>query len=205
MWTRRNDRWDTRYDREDYLFGTEPAAFLQRETMRLSAGERALCIADGEGRNSVFLAARGLRVTAFDASAVGLEKAQRLAEARAVDLDLHQSAVEDWDWTPEAFDVVVAIFIQFAGPDLRAEIFRGMDRTLKPGGHLLIHGYGPRQVDYGTGGPGVVENMYDLLMLREAFPGYRVLHADDYDAEVDEGEGHRGQSALIDFVAVKEG
>lgn len=205
MWTRRNDRWDMRYDREDYLFGTEPAAFLQRETMRLSAGERALCIADGEGRNSVFLAARGLQVTAFDASGVGLEKAQRLAEARAVEIDLHQSTVEDWEWTPEAFDVVVAIFIQFAGPDLRAEIFRGMDRTLKPGGHLLIHGYGPRQVDYGTGGPGVVENMYDLLMLREAFPGYRVLHADDYDAEVDEGEGHRGTSALIDFVAVKEG
>jgi cyclopropane fatty-acyl-phospholipid synthase-like methyltransferase len=195
--------WDKRYERDDYLFGTEPAMFLQRETMRLEAGQRALCIADGEGRNSVFLAARGLTVTAFDPSAVALAKARRLAEARAVDVEFRQSTVEDWNWTPGAFDVAVAIFIQFAAPALRAEIFRGMDRTLRPGGMLLIHGYAERQVGYGTGGPPNPENMYDLLMLREAFPGYRVLHADDYDTEIREGEGHSGISGLIDFVAVK--
>lgn len=196
--------WDERYDREDYLFGTEPAGFLQRETMRLAAGEHALCIADGEGRNSVFLAARGLKVTAFDSSRVALAKAHRLAEARAVDVDFRHADVQDWDWSAQAYDVVVAVFIQFAGPALRTRIFEGMDRTLRPGGHLLIHGYAPRQVGYGTGGPPQRENMYDLLMLREAFPNYRVLHADDYDAEVAEGEGHKGLSALIDFVAIKE-
>lgn len=195
--------WDQRYDREDYLFGTEPAGFLQRETMRLSGGDRALCVADGEGRNSVFLAARGLEVTAFDSSTVALAKARRLAEARAVEVDFRQATVEDWDWDAPPFDVVVAIFIQFAAPPLRAQIFAGMDRALRPGGHLLIHGHAPRQVGYGTGGPGARENMYDLLMLREAFAGYRVLHADDYDAGIDEGDGHNGLSALIDFVAIK--
>ena len=195
--------WDERYDREDYLFGTEPSGFLQREAMRLNGGDRALCVADGEGRNSVFLAARGLKVTAFDSSGVALAKAERLAEARAVDVDFRHAGVEEWSWAPAAYDAVVAIFIQFAGPDLRARIFEGMDRTLKVGGHLLIHGYAPRQVDYGTGGPPSRENMYDLMMLREAFPNYRVLHADDYDATIEEGDGHAGLSGLIDFVAVK--
>jgi len=195
--------WDMRYDRKDYLFGTEPAGFLQREAMRLSSGDRVLCVAEGEGRNSVFLAARGLDVTAFDPSRVALAKAARLAEARGTEVDFRHADAESWDWQTDAYDAVVAIFIQFAGPALRDRLFAGMARTLKPGGLLLLHGYAPRQVGYGTGGPPCAQNMYELPMLHEAFAGFTVLLADDYDAKVDEGDGHSGLSALIDFVAQK--
>lgn len=195
--------WDARYRGEEYLFGTEPAAFLRREAPRLAPGSHVLAVADGEGRNSVYLAARGHRVTAFDPSRVALDKARALAEARGAKVDFRLGDADGWDWEPAAYDAVVAIFVQFAGPELRARMFEGMARTLAPGGLLLLHGYAPRQVDYGTGGPPARENMYTLPMLHDAFAGMEVLHVGDYDAEVDEGRGHSGRSALIDYVARK--
>ena len=195
--------WNERYANEDYLFGTESAAFLVAQARHLPRGARALCVADGEGRNSTWLAAQGHEVTAFDPAPNALAKARRLAEARGVTVDFREADVEDWPWEEGAVDAVVAIFIQFAPPDLRARLFADMARTLQPGGVLLLHGYAPRQVDYGTGGPPHAENMYTLELLRAAFPGWEVLHAADYDAKIDEGAGHSGRSGLIDFVARK--
>ena len=195
--------WTQRYDRPDYLFGTEPAAFLTAQARHLPAGADVLCVADGEGRNSTWLAAQGHRVTAFDPAPTALAKARQLAEARGVSVALHEAGVEDWDWAPAARDAVVAIFIQFAPPDLRDRLFAWMARTLRPGGVLLLHGYAPRQVGYGTGGPPAAENMYTPEMLHAAFPGWHVLRAADYDADIAEGSGHAGRSALVDFVAVK--
>jgi len=193
--------WDKRYAGEDYVFGTEPADFLRREAGRLSPGSVVLCVADGEGRNSVHLAGLGHHITAMDGSGVALAKARALAEARSVSVDFHQADIAAWPWLPDAYDAVVAVFIQFAAPPLRAAIHAGIARTLKPGGLLLMHGYAPRQVHYGTGGPGAVENLYTLPMLMADFPGWPVLHAADRDAVLDEGRGHSGRSALIDFVA----
>lgn len=202
-------RWDARFDREDYLFGTEPAAFVAREAKRLPAGARVLALADGEGRNSVHLARLGHRVLAMDASPVGLAKARRLAAAADLAPDVRpefvQADIASWDWRPDAFDAVLAVFIQFAGPDLRDAIFRGMARSVRPGGLILLHGYAPRQIGYGTGGPGAVENLYTLPMLHAAFPGWEVLTARDHDADLAEGTGHAGKSALIDFVARRPG
>lgn len=195
--------WDQRYGAPGYLFGTEPAEFLRREGPRLRPGAQVLAVADGEGRNSVWLARQGHAVTAFDASPVAVSKAERLAADAGVGVEFHVAGVEEWDWTPDAFDAVVAVFIQFAAPPLRDAIFAGIRRTLRPGGLLLLHGYAPRQVGYGTGGPGAVENLYTLPMLRDAFPGWEVLEAADYDAEIVEGNGHAGLSALIDVVARK--
>ena len=196
--------WDDRFDQDDYLFGTDPATFLVREAGRLSARSRVLCVADGEGRNSVHLASLGHHVTAFDASTVGLSKARKLADGRGVGVDFHHSGVEDWDWT-QSYDAVVAIFIQFAGPDLRANLFADMAQAVHSGGLLLLHGYAPRQVDYATGGPPYVENMYTEQMLADAFSGWDVLLSADYDAVIEEGAGHSGRSALVDFVARKPG
>jgi SAM-dependent methyltransferase len=195
--------WNARYDRPEYLFGTEPAGFVETHARHLPAGARVLCVADGEGRNSVHLAGQGHRVTAFDPSHVGIAKARQLAHQRGVEVAFHEADVTGWDWTAESWDAVVAVFIQFADPALRSQIFADMARALTPGGLLLLHGYAPRQVGYGTGGPGVAENMYTLPMLEQAFAGWQVLDAADYDAEINEGEGHAGLSALIDFVARK--
>lgn len=194
--------WDERYAKPGYLFGTEPAAFLRAQAGRIAPGSRILCVADGEGRNSVWLAGQGHEVTAFDASPVALEKARKLARERGVEVAFHHSGVEDWDWS-KRFDVVAAIFIQFLPPDARDAIFRDMKRALLPGGLLLLHGYAPRQVDYGTGGPPCRENMYTTDMLRESFADFEILRLADYDAEIREGTGHSGMSGLVDLVARK--
>ncbi|MGB3313082.1 MAG: class I SAM-dependent methyltransferase [Albidovulum sp.] len=196
--------WEERYAGEDYLFGTAPADFLPRVAGWLVPEQTALCIADGEGRNSVWLAGQGLSVAAFDPSGNAVAKARRLAGEKGVEVAFHVTDLDGWDWSV-AHDVVAGIFIQFVGPVERAELFRRIDRALKPGGLLLIHGYAPRQVGYGTGGPPDPENMYTLDLLRGAFAGYEVLRAEDFDADVDEGKGHSGRSALIDFVARKPG
>lgn len=197
--------WDQRYDRPDYVFGTEPADFLRREAGRLAPGSDVLCIADGEGRNSVYLAGLGHRVVAMDPSEVALGKARALAEARGVAVTQRLAGVEEWDWTPEAFDAIAGIFIQFAGPDLRAAIHDGIARTLRPGGLVMLHGYAPRQIGFGTGGPRTVENLYTLDALATDFAGWEVLVAADYDADLAEGTQHVGRSALVDFVARKPG
>ncbi|MFN6951694.1 MAG: methyltransferase domain-containing protein [Albidovulum sp.] len=194
--------WNERYSGDDYLFGTEPAAFLPRAKQWLRPGQTALAIADGEGRNSVWLAAQGLTVAAFDPAGNAVAKARRLAAARGVAVDYHICDLDGWDWS-RAFDVVAGIFIQFVGPQERARLFARIDGALAPGGLLLLHGYAPRQVGYGTGGPPCAENMYTLALLRQAFAGYEVLLAADFDAVVDEGRGHSGRSALVDFVARK--
>ncbi|MEM9714318.1 MAG: methyltransferase domain-containing protein [Actinomycetota bacterium] len=197
--------WDERYAIDDYLFGTEPADFLRREVDALVPGAHALVIADGEGRNSVFLAERGLRVTAMDASAVAIDKARRLAAAREVDVDFVVADLLAWSWDEAAVDVVVGIFFQFLEPDERAVVFEGMARTLRPGGRLLVHGYRPEQVAYGTGGGPRPELKYTEALLRTAFAGFTIDRLEGYDTEIAEGSGHLGMSALIDLVATKPG
>lgn len=195
--------WDERYARQDYLFGTDPAAFLAASADLLQPGKTALAVADGEGRNSVFLAERGLSVTAMDASEVGIEKARRLATDRGVSIDFQLADINTWDWDTASYDVVVGVFIQFLNPEQRPAVFAGMQRALKPGGLLLLHGYRPEQVDYGTGGPPVRENMYTDELLAAAFADLSIERLESYDAAIEEGTGHVGMSALIDLVARK--
>ncbi len=196
--------WDERYTQDGYLFGTKPASFLSRRTDLLRTGAQALAVGDGEGRNSVFLAERGLEVTAMDVSPVGVAKARRLAEAQGVTVDYHVADVLDWEWVPNSCDIVVGVFIQFLPPDERAAVFQGMQRTLRPGGRLLLHGYRPEQVDYATGGPPDPDYMYTEDLLRNAFQDFTIEVLDSYDARIEEGTGHVGMSALIDLVARKE-
>lgn len=195
--------WDRRYAEGGYLFGTEPAAFLVNHARWLTPGARALVVADGEGRNSVFLAERGLAVTAMDVSPVGVDKARELARQRGVSVDYQVADVLGWDWEPEAYDLVVAVFIQFLTPAQRATVFDAMVRTLRPGGRLLLHGYRPEQVDLGTGGPPNRDHMYTEDLLAQAFADLQVEVLESYDASLSEGPGHAGPSALIDLVATK--
>lgn len=197
--------WDQRYDRDDYLFGTEPAEFLKthKGLLEQSQGKTALSVADGEGRNSVYLAQHGLHVTAMDASPVGMDKARKLAAENNVTIDFQLADLRQWDWGAQQYDMVVAIFIQFADPAFRTEIFDGMKRALKPGGTILLHGYTPKQIDYKTGGPGVLENLYTEDMLRDAFGDMQINQITAYDKEIHEGPGHSGMSALIDLIATK--
>jgi len=197
--------WNKRYAQPGFLFGTEPTRFLVEQRAHLTQGSSALAVADGEGRNSVYMAEQGMQVTAIDSSDIGLEKARGLAAARSARVDYQLADLATWDWAAQTYDVVAAIFIQFAGPAFRDEIFKGLKQALKPGGVLLLHGYTPKQVEYGTGGPPRAEYMYTEEMLREAFDDLEILRLEAYEREVDEGRGHAGMSALIDLVARKPG
>lgn len=197
------DRWNERFSAEEYVFGIEPNAFLASQKPLLVPGMRALCVADGEGRNSVWLSAQGLEVTAFDFSPVGIAKATKLAERSGVKVAYHLAGVDEWDWDAAPYDAVVAIFVQFTPPAPRARMFRGMVRALKPGGVLILQGYGPEQLRYGTGGPKQLENLYTEALLRESFASLEILHLACHESVVHEGSRHNGMAALIDLVARK--
>ncbi|MFA7504847.1 MAG: class I SAM-dependent methyltransferase [Burkholderiaceae bacterium] len=190
--------WDRRFAQaEGLLFGEEPNPWLAEHHRLLPAGGRVLCVADGESRNGVFLAAAGFEVTAFDISPVAVDRARALAAARGVELELLVADASQWSFEPDAFDAVVAIFIQFAGPDLRARLFDGFRRTLRPGGVLLIEGYGERQLRYRTGGPGIPENLYQSRRLHMEFDGWEILASRDADIMLEEGTAHQGLSHTV--------
>jgi SAM-dependent methyltransferase len=195
--------WDERFAAPGWAYGTEPTPFLRDQRHHLAAGAKALAVADGEGRHAVFMAEHGLAVTAMDASPVAVAKARGLAEARGVAVTFQVADVTAWTWEPDTYDLVLATFIQFLAPEPRRAVFAGLVRTLKPGGVLLLHGYRPEQVDYGTGGPPHRDQLYTAADLRAAFAGMEILRLAAYDRELQEGRLHHGMSALIDLVARK--
>ncbi|MDD5296735.1 MAG: methyltransferase domain-containing protein [Rhodocyclaceae bacterium] len=199
--------WTSRYREvgEDYLFGTAPTRFMETHAGLFSSGSTALSVADGEGRNSVWLAEQGLAVTALEISPVALEKARKLAAGKAVAVDFRLGDVLDWDWPKDAFDFVAAVFIQFTAPAERLRLFADMQAAVKPGGLLLLHGYTPKQLEYKTGGPPSVDHLYTPELLRDAFAGWDIRELREYEDDLEEGSGHRGRSALIDLVARKPG
>lgn len=197
------DTWNKRFETERYIFGVEPNDFLREQAPRLTAGNRALCVADGEGRNSVWLARQGLLVDAFDISDVALRKARRLAEEAQVTVHFDLSDCDGWAWPAAAYDLVAAIFVQFADPAMRERLFANMVRSLKPGGLLVLQGYTPKQLDYRTGGPSIPSHLYTAELLQSAFEALQIIELRDYEAELTEGAQHHGRSALIGMVARK--
>lgn len=196
--------WNERYAGEDFFYGTEPNAFLVSQKALLKPGMRCLAVADGEGRNGVWLAEQGLEVLSVDSSHVAQAKAKKLAQQRGVAMAFEQVDLLQWDWGESDFDVVVAIFIQFVTSPQREQMFAAIKRCLKPGGLLLLQGYTPRQLEYRTGGPSQAENLYTETMLRKAFADMDIVQLREHDSVIREGTGHSGMSALIDLVARKK-
>jgi cyclopropane fatty-acyl-phospholipid synthase-like methyltransferase len=195
--------WDERYAGEEYYFGTEPNAFLYSQRALLKPGMNCIAVADGEGRNGVWLAEQGLNVLSVDASPVAQEKARKLAAQRGVKVKFELADLMQWGCGENRFDAVAAIFIQFADPAQREQMFASLKRCVKPGGLLLLHGYTPRQLEYKTGGPSQVENLYTEALLSAAFADWEITHLCEHDDIIREGSGHSGLSALIDLVARK--
>jgi cyclopropane fatty-acyl-phospholipid synthase-like methyltransferase len=196
------ERWQTRFAAPGYAFGKAPNAFLKAQAHLLRPGQRALSVADGEGRNGVWLAEQGLDVLAIDFSAAGLAKARALAAERGVTLRTELADVTTWTWPAEAFDVIAAIFI-FVEPAQRPAFFRNLKRALKPGGILLMQGYRPEQLNYRSGGPPNAARMYTRAILQEGFGDMAALDIREHDSAISEGSAHVGMSALIDLVARK--
>ncbi|ODV04285.1 MAG: SAM-dependent methyltransferase [Rubrivivax sp. SCN 70-15] len=195
--------WNKRFEGDEFIFGQEPNAYLRSHAALLAPAGRVLCVADGEGRNSVWLAAQGHRVDAFDIAELGVAKARKLAAAAGVTVNYSVADCDGWAWPEAAYDAVVAIFVQFADPAMRERLFANMVRALRPGGLLVLQGYTPRQLEYKTGGPGIESHLYTEATLRSAFAALEIVELSDYEAELTEGRQHHGRSALIGMVARK--
>ena len=193
--------WNRRFEGDGLLFGTEPNVWLSEHIDVWPTGGRILCVADGEGRNSVWLARKGFIVDAFDIAEVGVAKAHRLAARAGVTVNFTVADCDQYPWPLSAYDGVAAIFVQFAAPEQRRRLFNRIAASLKPGGALILQGYTPKQLEYGTGGPPFLSHLYTAELLRAAFSELDVLELSEYEADVNEGCGHKGRSALIGMVA----
>ena len=197
------DRWQTRYATPEYAFGKSPNYFLESCKRLLPRSGRALAVADGEGRNGVWLAEQGLDVVSIDFSPAAQRKAKALAAERDVKVAFELVDVHNWNYPSAAFDVVAEIFTQFSNPADRARKWAGMLKALKPGGLLIIQGYTPKQLEYGTGGPKEIENLYTRAMLEQEFGGLRELSLVEEERDIHEGTSHGGMSAVINLTARK--
>ncbi len=197
--------WSARYRDagDNYLFGTAPNKFLAGQAVHFGADMDVLSVADGEGRNAVWLAEQGCRVTATEISPVALGKAAKLANGRGVVVDFLQADILRWDWPQLAYDAVVGIFIQFAAAAERQRQLAGMKQAVRAGGLLFLQGYTPKQLEYRTGGPSALENLYTAEMLSELFADWEIVLLREHEDTIMEGSAHAGRSALIDLVARK--
>ena len=196
-------RWEDRFSAAGYIFGTEPNYFLALCRALLPKSGKALAVADGEGRNGVWLAEQGLDITSIDFSPAAQAKAVALAKQRGVDVTFLLADIHDWEYPEERYDLVVEIFTQFSTPAERARKWAGMRKALKPGGLLIIQGYTPKQLQHGTGGPKEVENLYTRDMLLAAFGDLSDVQIIEEEREIHEGTAHGGMSAVIGLTARK--
>jgi len=193
--------WDERYAQEGWLFGTEPNDFLREQAHRIPEG-RVLCLGEGEGRNSVFLAELGYEVVGVDRSQVGLDKAQALAQERGVFVETVVSGIEDFDLKEGEWDGIVSVFFHLP-PELRRKVHRAVVRGLAPGGVLILEAYTPRQIELGTGGPPDPSRLMTVETLLQELEGLEPLVAREVEREVREGQMHRGLGSVVQYVGIR--
>jgi putative MATE family efflux protein len=196
---RRKAMWEERYATDAYLFGTEPNDFLREHAAQLPVGQ-TLSLGAGEGRNAVFLAGLGHQVTALDASANALQKAQRLAQQKQVTIKTQQTHLDDYTFESRHWDVIVSIFCHLPTP-MRRRVHQQIKRALRPGGIFILEAYTPAQLQYDTGGPPVESLLVHLKTLQQELTGLEFILARETLREVYEGELHTGKSAVVQIIA----
>jgi SAM-dependent methyltransferase len=196
------DAWDERYGAEGYYYGTEPNEFLREHCSAIRLGGDVLCLAEGEGRNAVFLAQQGFHPVAVDQSAVGIKKAQQLAAERGVRIDTIVADLDCYRIEPGRWDGIVSIWCHLPAA-LRAAVHRQVVVGLKIGGVFLLEAYTPAQLRYGTGGPKTADLLPTLADLRQELDGLELVHAIERERTVHEGGGHTGLSAVVQLVAYR--
>ena len=196
--------WDERYAGEEYFYGKEPNDFLKEKIGYIKPGDKVLCLAEGEGRNAVYIAATypTANVTAVDASQVGLEKTKRLAKEKGAHVQSCLADLADFDLGTEQWDVIVSIWCHLPSA-LRKKVHAGIVRALKPGGRLILEAYTPEQLKHGTGGPKAPDMLMQLAELERELSGLNFVLGHEIERDVREGQGHHGQSAVVQVLAEK--
>jgi len=190
--------WNERYARPEYLYGTEPNAFLAEHCGILRGP--VLSLSEGEGRNAVFLASHGLEVVGVDVSRVALEKAKELATSRGVEI---QTVLADLStFTPQEnhYGSVVSISAHLPSA-IRDRLYPLVERSLKPDGMLILEAYSENQLSRDTGGPKDADMLMTVDKLRREFPNLEPILLREVEREVSEGEGHTGMASVVQLVA----
>jgi len=193
--------WNERYSQAEYAFGKQPNDFLVQVIQQIPTG-RVLCLADGEGRNGVYLAQQGCQVTAVDASPVGLGKARKLAAERSVTIETVVADLAEFPIQPNSWDAIVSIFCHLP-PTIRTHVHRQAVAGLRSGGVFVLEAYTPRQLAFKTGGPPTADLTMELMTLQQELEGLEFTHAEELEREIQEGQFHQGHSAVVQVLAVK--
>lgn len=194
--------WHERFQTKEYVYGTDPNEFIKNMQNRLRLSGRALAIAEGEGRNAVYLAEQGMDVTAWDMARSGLDKTERLAEERRVAVLTEQVDLAHAEWAEEAWDLIICVFGHYP-KDVQHKTFDGIRHALKPGGHFLMEVYSVDQPAYGTGGPKQESFLYRPEEVLEAFQEFKITHFFTGEVERHEGKLHNGLSHVIQLACQK--
>ncbi|ASS76746.1 SAM-dependent methyltransferase [Tumebacillus algifaecis] len=198
-----NNHWHERFNTADYVFGKEPNAFLASIAHRLPAEGKWLAIAEGEGRNAVFLAEQGHRVTTWDLAESGLQKTKQLAAERNVAVATEWVDLSNAVWQPAQWDGIVCIFGHFPEA-LRNRTLQGVKTAVKPGGYYLTEVYSKYQLPYKSGGPKDEALLYQAEDLLQAFADWKIVHFFMGEVVREEGTGHQGLSHVIQLLAQKQ-
>jgi SAM-dependent methyltransferase len=194
--------WDERYGCEEYAYGTQPNRFLEAHVNEIPKG-KVLSLAEGEGRNAVFLAKQGYTVAAVDGSIVGLNKARRLAEKNGVVVEFIHADLADFDLGEDTWDGVVSIFCPLPS-SLRKQLYKKVELGLKRKGVFLLEAYTPEQLKHGTGGGSSADVMQSKDSLRLELAGLKFRHLIELERDVIEGSYHTGVGAVVQAIASKE-
>ncbi|MDR3688486.1 MAG: class I SAM-dependent methyltransferase [Fimbriimonas sp.] len=204
MSTPAQETWDSRYGQEEYAYGVVPNDFLVEYASSIPKG-RVLCLADGEGRNSVYLATLGYEVVSIDLSSVGLGKARRLASDQGVKIETLQADLTTYELDPGAWQGIVSIFAHFP-PIVRRPLHRKVVAGLCAGGKLILEAFTPRQLTMtGRGGPNVqhADALLPLAAAIEEFADLELSIAREIERDVEEGPYHTGRCAVVQVVGSK--
>ena len=188
--------WDGKYAGDQYHYGTEPSAFVVAQASHLRPGGRVLCAGDGEGRNGVWLAGRGLDVTTIDPSTAGTRKARALAAGRGVSMEVIEAALPRYRLEPKSYDAAVLVFLHLR-PEDRVGAHRSIARSLRPGGVLLLQGFTPRQLENTSGGPKDPDRLFTAEMLARDFAEMEIELLVEASVDLDEGPGHQGHADVV--------
>jgi SAM-dependent methyltransferase len=193
--------WNERYARNEFAYGTEPNAFLVQNASLLTSP--VLSLAEGEGRNAVFLASLGLDVLGVDASDVGLAKAQKLAASRGLSIRTEVADLAAYEPAANHYGSVISISAHFPS-HLRNRLYPLVEHSLKPGGVLLLESYAKSQISRNTGGPKDPDMLLDLAVLEQQFPNCETILAQEIEREIIEGTFHTGLACVVQFIARKK-
>jgi len=203
-WTQ---RWDDRYSNEEFAYGTAPNNYLKEQIEKLKPGS-ILFPAEGEGRNAVFAAKSGWKVSAFDISAEGKNKAIKLAEDNTVEIDYKVGELETLNYQPEQFDAVALIYAHFPA-EIKSAIHKALDKYIRKGGTIIFEAFSKKHLEYlaindKVGGPKDIESLFSIEEIQTDFPNYEIITLEEKEIELNEGLFHNGKGSVIRFIGTKK-